>query len=93
MLSLPVIKVAAQLGTMVSVNHVVGSIIANNVTISTPAQKIMVRAGALILSSMIVEQSMTYVANSIDTVAKGFKVSITKTEETDTPEKGSVPEQ
>jgi len=66
MLSLPVIKFVAQSITVLSVTKVVGNIIATNTVIRSNADKVLVYAGTLVLSSMTCDAATKHVEDNIN---------------------------
>lgn len=58
---LPVAKLAAQVVAGLGISKIVGGIVANNVSIVTTAEKVMVHAGSAVLGSMLVQQSSNHI--------------------------------
>ena len=58
---LPLLKLGAQLVAGMGVSRILGDIIKNNVIVTTPVQALTVKAGSLVLGSMLVEQSSNHI--------------------------------
>jgi hypothetical protein len=71
---LPLIKAVTQIAAGVGVSKIVEDIVKNNVTISTTAQAVVVKAGSLVLGSMLWEQSSNHIERQTD----NFVALITK---------------
>lgn len=70
MLSLATTRLVVTGVSALGVSKVVGDIIKNNTVILTGSQKVLVGAGSLVLSSMIVEQACDHVNGVIDDVVE-----------------------
>lgn len=66
MLSLTSTKLAFNIVSSLGVTKVIGDIVKNNTTVLTGSQKFLVNAGALVISSMVVEQACNHVNRQID---------------------------
>jgi len=84
MFSLATTKLAINVISSLGVTKVVGDIIKNNTTVMTGSQKLLVNAGTLVLSSMLVEQATNHVNNTIDELVYWHKRETEQTEESPT---------
>jgi hypothetical protein len=71
---LPVAKLSMQFVASLGVSKIVGDIVKNNVDVATTVQAVTVKAGSLVLSSIIIEQS----SNHIERVANKVTAELEK---------------
>lgn len=83
MISVPAIKLAAQLVASVGVSKVVLDVVKNNVTIVTNADVAKVWVGSFVIGSLAVEQASNFAGRTIDDVVDWFEK---RKSETPTPE-------
>jgi hypothetical protein len=76
------VRLATQLVAGMGVSKILGSIVQNNVVIATPLEAVAVKAGSLVLGSMLVEQSSNHITQQIDNVTTWWKSRKEDTEET-----------
>lgn len=87
MLSVPMIKVCAQVVAGFGVSKVVLQVIRNNTTIVTLTDAILVRAGTLVLGSIAIDQATSHVSKFVDDVVEGIERRKVEVDgEKDTPE-------
>ena len=80
--ALQIARIAAHLVTGLGVNKIVSDIVRNNTVVITTYQKVVVTAGSLVLSSMLVQQA----ENHLTAVMDGIQVRFEKDETDDKPE-------
>lgn len=66
-------RLATQLVAGMGVSKILGDIIKNNVVLTTPLEAVAVKAGSLVLGSILVEQSSNHITQQIDTVSDWWK--------------------
>ena len=69
-MSLPVIKMAAQIVGGVGVSKVVHDIIKNNVTVLTTFDAVKVWTGSFVIGAIVIDRANDYIAESVDQVAE-----------------------
>jgi hypothetical protein len=70
---LPVAKLSAQFVAGLGVSKILADIVKNNVTIATTAQSVTVKAGSIVLGSMLVEQSSNHIERITNEVVAWFE--------------------
>jgi hypothetical protein len=78
---LMIARLATQLVAGMGVSKILGDIIKNNVTLVTPLEAVAVKAGSLVLGSILVEQSSNHITQQIDNVSEWWKSRKEETEE------------
>lgn len=67
------VKLAAQVCASVGVSKIFSDVIANNVTVQTPADVAKVWAGSIVLGSMVAEAASKHVNNRVDAAAAWYE--------------------
>ena len=83
--ALPAAKLVTQVVAGLGVSKIVGDIIANNVIIATPVQKLTVRVGTFVLASMLWDQSTNHIEASVNSAVAIFE-KLKKNRETEETE-------
>jgi ribosomal protein L11 methylase PrmA len=66
----PAAKLSAQVAASLGVSKILAGVIKNNVAVVTTYEKIVVNAGGLVLSGMLVEQSSNYIERVANDLAE-----------------------
>lgn len=74
MLSVPLIKAAAQIVGGLGVSKIVHQVVQNNTTVVTLTDTILIRAGSLVLGSIAVDHATTHVAEMVDEIVNNFEI-------------------
>lgn len=69
-ISLPIIKLGAQVVGGIGVSKVVHDIIKNNVSVVTTVDAVKVWTGSLVIGGIIVDRSYAYISDTVDSVAE-----------------------
>jgi type II secretory pathway predicted ATPase ExeA len=64
----PVAKLAIAITANLGVAKIVGDVVKNNVVVTSTIQAITVKAGSLVITSMVCEKASVHVAETVDTV-------------------------
>jgi len=73
MLSVPLMKTAAQIVGGLGVSKIVLQVVQNNTTVVTLTDAILIRAGSLVLGSIAVDHATNHIGEMVDEMVNNFE--------------------